>query len=112
MNADFTYLSLILLFSLPVLSILLIRRRKVLWRERATLVSVTVFGILFQTITESIALAWGAWAFSGNGVVGIWLNGFPIEEIVLAVLFPLTLASVTVVLLDWRGRGKHRWLVG
>ncbi len=112
MSPDFTYVLHILGFSLPILLFLYIRKRTLIYKERRALLSIVVFAVLFQSITESIALSWNAWAFSGSGLLQIWPAAFPIEELLLALLFPLTLASVIVVLLDWKRRGKHQWLVG
>lgn len=111
MNPYF-YLLLICVFSLPLMAIVAVRKTRLVKSNLGVIATVSACGVAIQLITEYFGLSWGAWSFSGENILGIWIGPMPVEELLLGLLFPTTLAVVIVVLLEWRKQGKHRWLVG
>jgi lycopene beta-cyclase len=86
----FSYLLILLLWSLPILVIQWIVAGRALWRARRLLVATTLLCGTFLSLADHFAISRGIWQIQEEGIVGWRLQGhLPLEE---AMFFYLTAA--------------------
>lgn len=112
MFGNFAYLTYTCLFCLPILGILWWKKRSFFASRVRLLFMIAAAGVLFQLISDPFAEAWDAWLFSSDKILGIWVFNFPVENLLFFILVPLCIGSVVLVCVDWKRRGRRRWLVG
>jgi lycopene cyclase domain-containing protein len=92
------YLSLILVWALPPLTIQVVYGADILWHHRRLVGSVIIPLGLYLSLADSVALGAGIWAISPYQSTGILLGTLPIEEAlfffatVILLTFGLTLS--------------------
>lgn len=109
---NFSYIAYTLLFCVPVIALFWWRKSDLIVRNRRAVLGSVVCGILFQLIADPVAEAWGAWFFTPDKILGLWILNFPIENILFFIFVPLAISMFVLVCIDWKLRRKHSWLVG
>ncbi|MGB4076840.1 MAG: hypothetical protein WBK28_04040 [Minisyncoccia bacterium] len=108
----FTYLAYMLVFCLPVLALMWGRKWRLLWANRLVLAITTSAGVLWWFLAEPLVPLWKPWVFGEERILGVWFHYAPIEDLLYALLVPFTIASVVIIFLDSKRRGKRRFLFG
>lgn len=111
MFGNLSYLVWMLVFCIPPIGYLWIRKWNVLNRNRHTILLMVLLGLLFYIIPNPVIRGWDTWFYSDDKIIGR-VFGAPIEDLVFAVLVALAIASATISFIDSKRKGKHRWLFG
>jgi lycopene cyclase domain-containing protein len=86
----FSYLTILLLWSLPIIVMQWLVAARSLWRARRLLVATILLCGTFLSIADHLAIARGIWQIQEAGIVGLRFGGhIPVEE---AMFFYLTTA--------------------
>jgi hypothetical protein len=94
----FSHLIMLLLAGMALHGLFWARNTVFLWSLRATILKVVLLAELWQLIASPIGGLWGAWHFSSDRVLGVWLaEGMPIEDILgIAVVSSAAACGVLV----------------
>lgn len=88
-------------------ALLWIRNGPFLWRNRRIILWVVAIAEVWMVITDPIGGHWGAWYFTPEKVVGIWLfEVMPIEDFFGIAVVSSAAACATLVF----GYGPRRWI--
>ena len=84
----YSYLLILLLWSLPVIAVQWLVAGRALWRLRKLLVATVVTCSIYLALADYFAIAKGIWQIEESGILGLRLQGhLPLEE---ALFFFLT----------------------
>ena len=65
-----------------------------------------LISIIYQLIADPFAENWGAWFFSNNKILGLWILNFPIENMLFFVLVSIAISSAVLTFIHYEERGK------
>lgn len=106
MFGKFSYLFYMLVFTLIPIGMVWIRHYHAL-KKNIYIILITVFlAVVYQLISDPFAAAWKAWSFNKDKTLGIWLLGFPIEDMLFAVLVATAISSSVIGFLCREQRKK------
>lgn len=95
----FSYLLILLFWSLPILAIQWIVAGKALWRARRLLLATFLLCGTFLSLADHFAIARGIWQIQEAGIIGWRLQGhLPLEEAMFFYLTTLMSAQGFVML--------------
>jgi lycopene cyclase domain-containing protein len=93
-----TYLTLIVLWALPPLTLQLAFGADILWRYRSLIFFSIVPLTLYLSLADALAIGWGTWTIDPAKSINFLLGGvLPIEEFIFFLL-TTTLAAFGIVL--------------
>jgi len=56
-------------------------------------------------VADNFALSWGIWVHEPSKILGVWVLGIPLEEIIFCVLVAIAIASAVLVFADREDKG-------
>jgi len=68
-------------------------------------------GIIYQMLTDPIAVLWHVWFFSKDKTIGLWLFNFPVEETFFIILVTIAISSATLTFIHYQEKGKLKRLM-
>jgi hypothetical protein len=94
----FSHLIMLLLAGIAFQALFWARNSAFLWSRRTTILTVVLLAELWQLIAAPVGGHWGAWHFSSDRVLGLWLvEGMPLEDILgIAVVSSAAACGVLV----------------
>lgn len=96
MFGSYTFLIFMLIFTLPPIIIVWTLFHGTLWRNKHIVGWVIVIALVSQAISDQVAMRWHAWFFPRETTLGIWINGFPIENLIYTVLVSVAISSAVL----------------
>ncbi len=96
MFGEFSYLVYMLIFTLIPLAVLWAKYFSFLKKNIKIVLAVTLTGVLYQLIVDPFAENWGAWFFTDDRILGIWIFNFPLENIIFFALISAVVSSATL----------------
>jgi len=106
MLGKFSYLVYMLIFTLVPVGFLWIKKFQFLKKNIKVIFYTVIIGIILQLITDPIALGLNIWSYSPEKVIGIWILGFPIEDVLFFILVPFAISSAVLIFIHCQMTGK------
>jgi len=95
-----------LIFTFIPIGILWAKNFKFL-RKNIRIVLITVFiGIIYQIIADPFAESWGAWFFTEEKIIGVWILNFPLENLIFIILVSIAISSAVLTFIYYQETGK------
>lgn len=71
-----------------------------------------VLGIFYGVLADHVAVSWGLWSYSSNKILGLWVWGVPVDDLIWAVLVGFTMGSFIILYSDYEDHklSFRRWL--
>jgi lycopene cyclase domain-containing protein len=104
-----TYLSLILVWALPVIMLQLAFGADILWHFRKMVIFAILPVFLYVSTADALAISSGTWTIDPDQSLGIWIGALPVEEAVFFLVTP-TIVGFGLTLSLARASRK-RWLL-
>lgn len=104
----FTYLFMELVWSLPVIGLLLLRSRWFFWKARKALLVATLVPTFFLSLADSVALHAGIWKLDEEKITGLRLGNVPVEEIIFFIVTNLIIVQSMLLMFALRRRKSQR----
>lgn len=106
MLGQYSHLFYTLTFTLIPIIILWITHFKILAKNIKIILITTFFGVFYAIIVDHFAMAWNAWFFNNDKILGFRVFGFPVEDFLFFILVPWAISSAVVVFIHH----QSRWL--
>jgi len=94
---NYSYIVYMLIFTLIPIGILWVRYWRFLLLNKKIIIYATIFGIIYQFVSDPFAESWRAWFFSDDKILNIWILNSPIEDLIFIMLVSLAVSSATLV---------------
>ena len=104
--AKFSYLFYTLLFTLIPILILWTKKFNFLKKNIKIVFYSVLIGLIYTFISSPFAQLFGAWHYSNEKVLGVFLFNFPIEDLIFAALVSAAISSAVMVFVYYIQRGR------
>jgi lycopene cyclase domain-containing protein len=93
---SFSYLGIMLLFTVIPVGVILYKYGRVIQRNLKVLLIVVVSMVLYTSPAGFLALRWNAYMYPPEHNLGIWIAGTILEDYIFIFLVSLIITSVTI----------------
>ena len=88
-----------LVFIVPLFGVFTFLHRNYLWAKRKIIFITISILFLYSFIADNVAIRNQVWNYGNNKIVGLWVLGVPIEDLIFSLLISFGVSSSTLVAL-------------
>lgn len=92
----FSYLFYMLIFTFVPIGILWAKNFRFLKKNVRIILLAAFIGVIYQIIADPFAEKWGAWFFTKEKILDIWILNFPIENVIFMILVSIAISSAVL----------------